>query len=232
MNLNIAKALCGERFYSRLALLTTMWNKMSSDEARELCRKRETQILTSPTFWAEMNRRDCKHAQFDGSSTSGMNFLKQLLDLGPPNPGSFAYEQELRAGAPLEHTKAGAIIMAEREKRRQQLEAELQEEERNQRAEMELAETARQQLNRNQDIDCRHDQELIMERPVVRLAPSGNDLMAYGQHNVGRSDRASAAPDRRMSPHTGIQPEPAQTSPGTGVGNLRQWVVRIYRSSV
>ncbi|KAK0750259.1 hypothetical protein B0T18DRAFT_305272, partial [Schizothecium vesticola] len=79
LNLNIAKALCGERFYSRLALLTTMWNKMPSDEARELYRKRETQILTSSTFWGEMNERGCQHARFDDSSTSGMDFLKQLL---------------------------------------------------------------------------------------------------------------------------------------------------------
>lgn len=46
LNLNIAKALCGETHYSRLALLTTMWNKMPSDEARELCQNLETQILT------------------------------------------------------------------------------------------------------------------------------------------------------------------------------------------
>jgi hypothetical protein len=229
LNLNIAKALCGERFYSRLALLTTMWNKMPSDEARELCTKRETQILTSPTFWGEMNERGCQHARFDGSSACGMDFLKQLLDLGQPSPGSFAYEQELRAGAPLEHTKAGAIIMAEREKRRKQLEEELQEEERNQRMEMEYAENARQRLSRNQGIDYRHDQELTMERPVVRRAPSGNDPMAYGQHNVGRSDRASAGPGQQMPPRTGRQPEPVPTSLGASFGSLRQWVGRVSR---
>lgn len=88
-----------------------------------------------------MNEMGCHHARFDGSSTSGLAFLRQLLDLGQPDPGSFSYEQELREGALLEHTKADAIILAGgRERRRQQLEAELQEEERYQREEVEQTE--------------------------------------------------------------------------------------------
>lgn len=94
LNLNIAKALCGETHYSRLALLTTMWNKTPNDEARELFQRREAQILTSLTFWGGMNETGGQHARFDGSSTSGMDFLKQLLNLGQPNPGTFTFEQD------------------------------------------------------------------------------------------------------------------------------------------
>lgn len=227
LNLEIAKALCGEGFYSRLAILTTMWNKMPNDEARELCSKRETQTLTSPSFWGEMNKAGSPHARFDGTRTSGMEFLKQLLDLGPPGPGSFAFEQELRAGVPLEQTTAGVIILAERERRRQQLEAELQEEERNQREEKEEAEKARQQqLFRNQGTDSRHDQGRAMQRPVVRQAPSRYDPMAYGQLNGGRPDRASAGPGRRRVPRTELQPEPAPTYIGIYIGGFRQWMGR------
>lgn len=232
LNLDIAKALCGKGFYSRLAILTTMWNKMPNDEAQELWSKRETQILTSPSFWGEMNETGSHHARFDGTRTSGMEFLKQLLDLGPPGPGSFAYEQELRVGVPLEHTTAGAIILAERDRRRQQLEAELREEERNQREDMEEAENARQQqLFRNQRMEYRHDQGPAMQQPVGRRASSRNDPMAYGQLNGGRPDRASASPGRRRVPRTGQQPEPAPTYISIYFGGLRQLMGRGPRPS-
>lgn len=232
LNLDIAKALCGKRFYSRLAILTTMWNKMPNDEAQELWSKRETQILTSPSFWGEMNETGSHHARFDDTRTSGMEFLKQLLDLGPPGPGSFAYEQELRVGVPLEHTTAGAIILAERDRRRQQLEAELREEERNQREEMEEAENARQQqLFRNQRMEYRNDQGPAMQQPVDRRASSRNDAMAYGQLNGGRPDRASASPGRRRVPRTEQQPEPAPTYISIYFGGLRQLMRRGPRPS-
>ena len=171
LNLDIAKALCGETFYHRAALLTTMWNKAPSDEARELFSTREAQILSSPTLWAEMKKRGCRHARFDGSCASGMILVKEVLDLGKVDTAGLAFQQELLRGAKLEQTKAGAIIVAEREKRQRQMEEELEE---IKKEHMESLHAEREQLR----AFGQRRPELVPT--VVTRAPSTESAMAYG----------------------------------------------------
>ncbi|KAK1833479.1 P-loop containing nucleoside triphosphate hydrolase protein [Podospora conica] len=201
MNLNIAKALCGETFYPRLALLTTMWNKVPSDEVGEQCKRREDQILKSPTFWGEMLTNGCRHARFDSCTTSGMDFLKQLLNLGEPNTDSFQFQQELRAGLLLENTKAGMIILAEREKRQRQLEEELQElqelREVDRRQKKEWEQATRTQ---HQEMNSRDDQRPTARRGgVVFQAPGEIIPMAYGPFNMNdETPRRSVASSQQL----------------------------------
>lgn len=213
LNLEIAKALCGTAFYPRLALLTTMWNKIPNEDMRDACIRREDQILTSPALWGEMNKRGCCHGRFNGTSTSGWDFLKPLLALDESSAVSLGFEQELLSGAKLEQTKAGAIILAEQEMRRQQAEAELLEI-RNE--EMERLQAERLQL---QELLQRGD-ELGMGQLAVDQAPSGQAPMTY----LGRPDRMSASPGGSMLLRHGLQPQPY---PDRNVESVQRWLRSI-----
>ncbi|KAK5658017.1 hypothetical protein OQA88_2571 [Cercophora sp. LCS_1] len=129
LNLDIARVLCGQRFYPRLILLTTMWNKIPADSIRADCEKREGQLMASRTHWGDLSAGGCNVLRFDGTRESAIHVLDQSRGLpgGNARPPELDMMAELRGGMTVEETGAGRVVVEERKRREKQREEELME---------------------------------------------------------------------------------------------------------
>ncbi|RYP67361.1 hypothetical protein DL769_005791 [Monosporascus sp. CRB-8-3] len=117
LNLEILKALCGERFYTHVVLSTTMWGRIPNETVHAECGQRVTELLGSPSHWGDMASKGSKHIRFMGNRDSGMKILHHILSL--PHAPPTELELELRAKKDLQNTKAGGVILEERRRREQ-----------------------------------------------------------------------------------------------------------------
>jgi len=127
LNQAIVRALCGEPFAPRLVLLTTMWNKIPSAAVKDECQRREDQLLAS----AHGETVGYGGAlRFDWTREVAEWVLSELMrtlpaaDTAPPAQ----IVVEMATGTPLAMTRAGRVILDERERREKQREAEYWEE--------------------------------------------------------------------------------------------------------
>ncbi len=130
LNQAIVRALCGERFVPRLVLLTTMWNQIPGPAVHDECERREAQLLASSSSGHGETGGYGGVMRFNGSREAARWVLAELMrilpaaDTAPPAQ----IVAELSAGTPLSQTRAGRVILDERERREKQREAEYQEE--------------------------------------------------------------------------------------------------------
>ncbi|KAI4598704.1 hypothetical protein KJ359_002596 [Pestalotiopsis sp. 9143b] len=118
VNLQMLKKLCGELFYPHVTLVSTMWDKIPTEDMHVLARNREQQLIESD-YWGEMVRRGSRIFQFHGDRDSGLNILRNL---SKSTAGKLPLPQlvaERNQGRAWEETAAGQIILEERHKREQ-----------------------------------------------------------------------------------------------------------------
>lgn len=133
LNLDIVKALAGEAFYPRVAMLTTMWNKiLASRAAYDRCEEREAQIVSSAGYWAAVAAKGGRALRFDGTSESAGEVLRYFYDLcfdaeGANEVPRVELQRELDRGVELNNTAAGMVIFEERKRREKKVEEELEE---------------------------------------------------------------------------------------------------------
>lgn len=119
LNLQMLKKFCGEEFYSRVALVSTMWDNIPNDELRGEGESRERQLKEQDRYWGEMIHGRSKTFRFDGKQASGLDILRHFSSSATDTLPLPQLIKELRERPACEETSAGRIILDERRKREQ-----------------------------------------------------------------------------------------------------------------
>ncbi|KAK3363170.1 hypothetical protein B0T25DRAFT_32153 [Lasiosphaeria hispida] len=109
-NISILESICGEDFYSQVAFVTTMWNRIHTDEVPRH-EKLHRNLGAKYPHLAESG----KSFQFSNSHASAEEVLKDFADRVPANPKKpLQLEDEVRRWGPkassVRKTKAGKLI--------------------------------------------------------------------------------------------------------------------------
>ncbi|KAK4208098.1 hypothetical protein QBC37DRAFT_82397 [Rhypophila decipiens] len=137
LNLAALKALCGEPFYPRVVVLTTMWNTIPSSAAddrrqqmmRDECTRREAQIMASPALWGDLVAGGARVMRFDGTPESTACVLEHFMAMAGGDEGGssrLSLVNELGTGISLEETSAGRVLVEEKKRREKAHEEEMQ----------------------------------------------------------------------------------------------------------
>ena len=129
-----------------------MWDKIPGPAVHDECERREAQLLAaSSAHWETRGYGGAM--RFDGTREAARWVLAELMrtlqaaDTAPPAQ----IVTELSAGTPLAKTRAGRVILDERERREKQREAEYQEELEEERERLRVTEAERTRLARQAD---------------------------------------------------------------------------------
>lgn len=74
-NLTMFKKLCGEDFYPRVFLVTTMWDKVSKEEAK----RREKELRQNSDFWETMIQGGANLERHWNTRDSAMDILREAI---------------------------------------------------------------------------------------------------------------------------------------------------------
>lgn len=181
-NLLMFNKLCGERALERVVLVTTMWEKlMSQDEGA----RREAELATTERYWGHMSSRGSQIARHANNAQSARKLVEMLVSstavegahAAAPEPISLAIQEEMVDQEKLlEETTAGEVVCDDFAK----------EKVRNDRM-LEDYRRAAEEAMLQKDTERQHDlQELIaeMERDDARLRRSQEVLAADLQQMV------------------------------------------------
>ncbi|KAM7197374.1 hypothetical protein V8F33_005595 [Rhypophila sp. PSN 637] len=131
LNLAALKALCGEGFYPRVVVLTTMWNTIPSaddndrcQQMRDECTRREAQIMASPALWGDLVAGGARVMRFDSTPESTACVLEHFMAAGGlggsvnDEGSSLSLVNELGTKRiSLEETSAGRVLVEEKKRR-------------------------------------------------------------------------------------------------------------------
>lgn len=113
LNLQALKAFCGREFYPHITISTTMWGTTMSDQRRAECHQRITQLKDNPSCWGDLMSAGAKYSEFDNTHGTGLETISAIIDNPLPAYKSL-FEQELNSGKSIGDTKAGEILLAEK----------------------------------------------------------------------------------------------------------------------
>ena len=124
-NLELFRRICGPSTFRHLALVSSMWGMLKSEEEIRTGRQREKTLLSEPNFWKDFVDRHSQVLRHDGSEASA---LKVLHDLRISKQGFMLdLQREMTQGLPLNDTMAGRFLEQNLNTMRKKYEQELQE---------------------------------------------------------------------------------------------------------
>ncbi|KAK0610823.1 P-loop containing nucleoside triphosphate hydrolase protein [Immersiella caudata] len=118
-NLRFFKKLCGDDSFQRIALVSTMWDRVDAQTGAS----REAELTSTGSFWGDMVARGSKVYRHDGSFDSASSILTQVLSASQRTV-LHIQRQMVDQRRDLDQTDAGMELEAEllREKQRMQRE--------------------------------------------------------------------------------------------------------------
>lgn len=122
-NLTMFKKLCGDQFYPRVFLVTTMWDKVSKTEGE----KREQELIGKSDFWGTMIKGGASFERHYGTRDSAMDILREVIrnpKVDAPKVLKVQHEM-VDDGLRLDQTDAGRQFEAELLKQREKHEREM-----------------------------------------------------------------------------------------------------------
>lgn len=124
-NLVMFKKLCGENFYPRVFLVTTMWDIAPEAKGKQ----REDELITKSEFWGAMIRGGASLQRHYGTRDSALNILNAMICTQKADaPTVLKVQHELvDQGLRLDQTEAGRLFEAELLKQREKHEREIKE---------------------------------------------------------------------------------------------------------
>jgi hypothetical protein len=113
-NLKMFKKLCGEDFFERVVLVTTMWPATMSDPAADQgyyqgemrsCEERENELET--VYWSDMINHGSKTWRFTNSKESTWDIIDYIIDIESQKRCVRIQEEMVAQGKKLPNTDAG-----------------------------------------------------------------------------------------------------------------------------
>ena len=110
----IVKRICGKEFYTRVALVTNMWQLLTS---KEVGYQREQELLNHPKFWADFREASAPHFQHSKTKESASKILEGFirhLKCAPTRHPPLKIQIEIaQDGRPISETDAGDFLEGE-----------------------------------------------------------------------------------------------------------------------
>lgn len=217
LKLRLLQALCGNEFYPHLTIVSTMWNRIPNEEVRSQCKKRLTELMTSPRHWGGMigstNSEGANHFPFLGDQESGLAIMRHVNMVGHPKyPPRFL--QELLSGRLFDETEAASIVLMERRKREEKMRQEIEEERLELETEMREVQAERLKQMKKQpqtptdQFPRPHRSDTFPHREYEQRSPDSGrhgEVFREEQASSGRSRRDRHLNDRRGNHEGGIK---------------------------
>ena len=129
LSLHLLQPICGEHFYSHLAIVSTMWDTLphGSPTIEAERRQKEFRQGDDPVVWKDMLDKGSDYGRYIGVDCSSRAIITSLLSKHRAPPLLLELELKDRERAP-EDTSAGSVLMAEAKAREEKLQRELKEE--------------------------------------------------------------------------------------------------------
>ncbi|KAI7782509.1 hypothetical protein LA080_013144 [Diaporthe eres] len=116
-NIEVLKAMCGEEFYHRVIICTTMWNNQADQGLRSLEVRQEDLFRQNGPF-GDLMYRGAKHMPFwDGREDAGLEILKHFASFSEFYPRMAILSHLSQSKGNLHKTLAGEVVREEHEKR-------------------------------------------------------------------------------------------------------------------
>lgn len=118
LNLEIVKAMCGEKFYNHIVICTSMWNTLPPNAPGPYGKAQERiqSLLDSPTAFKPLKTAGAVHMQFWGEDSSCQGILQLFASMGPAP--RMALQKQLTQNRPeVRETDAGYVIEEETKRR-------------------------------------------------------------------------------------------------------------------
>ena len=105
-NLHMFEALCGDEAASKVILVTTMWDRTSSESAKR-CEELKSQ------YWVNMIRHGARTQRFENTKQSALNIVSGLLAVKPTKQAVLLQEELVDQGRHLNETQAGKALYSQ-----------------------------------------------------------------------------------------------------------------------
>ncbi|KAF4468821.1 hypothetical protein FALBO_4287 [Fusarium albosuccineum] len=197
-NLIMFKELCGRDALKKVILATTMWDKVSSDEAE----KREAELIETPDFWGWMLGKGSSCQRHDNTALSARRIVNTLASDGKLITTDLQ-RQLVDEKRTLDETSAGKELQTEMVKERERWAKERQDIEKMLRAAMEQR-------------DCESQEALLEERDrltrmIEKVGRDTDDLRSSMENLVAQRDERVAVIEKQMKQLQASQnPQPTQ----------------------
>ena len=129
LNLLLLQSICGEHFYSHLAIVSTMWDTLPYGPPTTEAERREKEFKQGydPVIWRDMLDKGSDYGRYIGVDCSSRAIITSLLSKHRAPPLLLELELRDRERAP-EDTSAGSVLMAEAKAREEKLQREFKDE--------------------------------------------------------------------------------------------------------
>lgn len=118
----VIRRVCGEQFFSRIALVTSMWDCVEP-EHHDTAMRRHSMMLEFPHFWRDLHQeREGNDFMFKNGFQSANEVIQWLVKKSLSGSGkspSLKMSQELQKGLLLSETAAGDFLLGELSKQKQ-----------------------------------------------------------------------------------------------------------------
>jgi len=102
-NIKLFRGLVGNRSMGNVALVTTMWGQVSTQDGT----KRMNQLAKTDDFWGNMIASGAACDKYDGTKSDGTRIINKLL---MKTPCILQIQAEMEGGASLKETTAGKEV--------------------------------------------------------------------------------------------------------------------------
>lgn len=117
-NIEMVKAMSGEKFYKHIVISTSMWDTLIPNDpaVHEQARARIQSLLDSPEDFGSLKMAGAVHMQFWGEGSSGQGILQLFASMGPA-PRMAILKQLAQNKGGVRETDAGHLIEEEKKRR-------------------------------------------------------------------------------------------------------------------
>lgn len=179
------KQLCGPEALKHVILVTTMWDKVSNQEATQ----REKELIDTPEFWGWMLAKGSSYHRHHNTEASARDIIRQLVDLGEPIATDLQRQlvDERRA---LDETSAGRELQIELLKEKKKWALERRDIERNMKEAI---------LQRDRETEKAMREERDRYTSMIKKAEEDTDALRSNMENlIAQRDKRAARMEKRI----------------------------------
>lgn len=119
----LAKRICGERFYDHVTLVSTMWELLPDTSVGY---ERARELLNHPRFWADFHREGAPHVRYSNTRETARKIITEVIKSARVPAPLLRIQSQLWRGLSVPETDAGEFLEGELKRRREKHEQDLQ----------------------------------------------------------------------------------------------------------
>ena len=124
-SIRIFEALCGASNFRAVRIVTTMWDVLTADNARDAAIEREQSLQNRDDFFGSLVKGEARFHRHGCKDTNSLKVIESLLNYGRPVKLAIVREMREGHGTTLLETSAGRYLQADLKERRAEYETKL-----------------------------------------------------------------------------------------------------------